>query len=713
MTALTVLATVFAGTARAANILTKDADITFNSDEMTYDNKLGVITAKGGVEVSNGDMTLFADTITYNQKTDLLSAHGSVSMVEPNGDVMFAEYMELTGDMKDGIVKDIRIILSDHSRIAANGARRSGGNILEMRKAVYSPCNLCRDNPSKPPLWQIKAVKVVHDKKLKTLEYTDATLEIAGVPVAYLPYFSHPDPTVKRKSGFLAPSFGGSSDLGAVLRTPYFFNLSPSSDFTFNPIVTTKEGPVMAGEYRRLFTNGKVKVRASITNDSNSDLRGHIAGKGRFDINRTWRWGLDVNRASDDTYMRRYGFSSDNTIANSNNSLTTHVFTEGFRKRNYMALNTYTFQGLSNGSTDGTTPYVLPMLDYNHVGEPDRFGGRSSLDANFLMLSRTSGRDTRRLSMNGGWKLPYIGPLGGVYALSTSLRGDIYHVSGLDRGVNKSKYSGATYRVIPQAKLDWRYPMVRNEGPVYQLIEPIASAIVSPNSSKPSKIPNEDSLEFEFDDTNLFSSSRFSGLDRVEGGARINYGLRWGMFGRKGGHTTALIGQSYRPRTDDTFAIGSGLEDNFSDIVGKLTVAPKGTLKFSYRTRLNKKNFEARRNEIKLTAGPPALRIDTRYTFFGAQENSQFPGREEISMNLSSQVSRYWRSVGTGVRNLSSGGGMRSLGLSLVYEDECTIFTTNLTRTYFEDRELKPNVAIVFRVALKSLGEVHSGFSNL
>ena len=99
-----------------------------------------------------------------------------------------------------------------------------------------------------------------------------------------------------------------------------------------------------------------------------------------------------------------------------------------------MAVNAYAFQGLNQGDDAGDTPLVLPMIEFNHVGEPDRFGGRSSLDANFLALTRTVGSDTQRLSLNGGWRVPFLGPGGGAYTLSTSLRGDAYHVDSLVRG---------------------------------------------------------------------------------------------------------------------------------------------------------------------------------------------------------------------------------------------------------------------------------------
>jgi len=708
----------------AANAPGSEDGVRFTADEMQYDSELDIITANGNVHLNYDGRILRADAVIYNRRQDLVTAKGNITLLETTGDVLFAEFMELTGDIRTGIIRDLKAILSDKSRMAAAGGRRSNGNRLDMRQVVYSPCELCEEDPSRPPLWQLKAVKVVHDKKRQTIEYTDAWLEVAGIPVLYTPYLSHPDPTVKRRSGFLAPSFGSSNKLGFNITTPYFLNIATNADATVTPIFTSKEGVVLGGEYRHNFIEGELVVRGSIAdNESDGDtvyetetgklgIRGHIAAKGRFDFDDTWRGGFDINRSTDDTYMSRFGFNSDNTLPNSGNSLTSQVFAEGFRKRNYMYIGATNFQGLQETDDDDAIPLILPLVDYNHEGEPGRLGGKTSLDVNMLSMTRSSGTDTHRISMRGGWQLPYIAPKGDVYTLSTSLIGDFYQVNSLVRKGDKPNFSGLAYRVVPQVALDWRYPFVRQEGAVYQMFEPVASVVLSPYGGNPDKIPNEDSLNFEFDDTNLFSANRFSGIDRVEGGPRVNYGFKWGVFGQKGGFTSLLVGQSYRYKVDDTFRTGSGLEDNFSDIVGRLHVSPKKNLDIYYRTRLSKDNLEARRNEITLSAGPSSLNLGARYIYFDRQEGSEFEGREELNASLSSQLNRLWRGSLSSTLDMDD-NEFRTTRMGLTYEDECFMLTTTLTRTTFQDRDLSPNDAIMFRIMFKTLGEISPGTDSI
>jgi LPS-assembly protein len=330
-----------------------------------------------------------------------------------------------------------------------------------------------------------------------------------------------------------------------------------------------------------------------------------------------------------------------------------------------------------------------------------------------VALTRTEGEDTRRLSLGGGWVLPYIGPAGDTYTLSATLRGDLYHVNGLERANYDTSYNGFAGRLYPEAKLEWRYPFVRDRGTIYQVVEPIVAAVLSPYGGNSSKIPNEDSQEVEFDDTNLFSSNRFSGYDRVEGGPRINYGVKWGVFGAGGGSTTLIVGQSARWKDDDTFGAGSGLEDRVSDIVGALHVAPNEYLDIHYRTQLQRTNLEPRRNEVRLSAGPPLLSLNANYVFYERSEGSEFDGREELTTNLSSQFTRFWRGTLSSVRDLDETGGQRLLKADLTYEDECLEFGAELSRSYFEDRELKPNDAVMFRLLFKTLGEVKSGVTQI
>lgn len=686
-----------------------------SADSVTYDKDLGVVTASGNVEISQDGRTLIADTVSYNLRTDVVTASGNVSLVEVSGDVLFADFVELTKNLREGFIRDIRVLLADRSRLAAVSGVRTGGNKTVFRKGVYSPCRLCPDAPSLTPLWQLKAVEIEHDQEEKVIRYRDAWLEIFGVPVLYTPYFEHPDPTVKRKSGFLAPVIGASEVLGTTYQQPYYWTLGPDQDFTFSPIFTTKQGIVSVGEYRQLFPNGRIDLRGSGTfaDRENADgtinpdaFRGNIDSTIRFDLNENWRWGVDAQRATDDTYLRIYNFSSPRT-------LTSRAFAEGFDGRNYAAVNAYLYQGLRATDNDSESPIVLPLMDYNYISEPGIAGGKYTVDANFLALSRTEGRDSRRVSIGVGWELPYIGPLGDLYKFTARIQGDGYWVNENDpttSNVNPSSSTGSdlTGRFFPQFAAQWRYPWVRSSEGMHQVIEPIAQAVFAPNGSNPDEIPNEDSLDFEFDDTNLFSLNRFTGIDRVDPGTRFDYGLKWTVTGDSGGYASTFVGQSYRLSKADVFAQGSGVEDKLSDIVGRVQIRPTYDLNLLYRFRLDKDSLEFRRNEVDLSIGPPALNLDLGYiSVTSASTGSEFADREELNWTLKSQITRDWSIFGAQRLDLGE-SQTRQVRIGATYKCDCFLLQVIAERNFFEDREIKPEDVIFFRIVFKNLG----GFGN-
>jgi LPS-assembly protein len=677
--------------------------ILFSADEVDYNRELETVTARGNVEISRDGRILLADTVSYDRSQDVLTASGNVSVTEPTGEVTFASYVELSGDFKNGIIKDIYVLLDDNTRIAGTGGRRSEGNFTEIAKAVYSPCKVCEDEDGSggTPLWRIRAARVLHDSDRKTVEYEDARLEVAGIPVLYTPYLQHPDPTVKRQSGLLAPSFGSTSHVGSYFSQPYFWAIDKSKDMTLTPTYTTDEGPLLATEYRQRFDSGEMDVIASVTNDSDDRWQGHIDAEGRFDIDPTWRWGFDAEQASQKTYLSRYGFDSPST-------LTSNLFTEGFRGASYTRVDGYYFQGMKSDDDRDTTPLVLPHLQFHGQSAPAQYGSYTTLDLDGLSLTREDGADSHRASAKAGWVLPHVGSMGDVTKLSLSVRSDNYIVSDVSRE-NKDEYSGYTGRILPIAAMDWQMPFVSNQGDYQQVITPIAMAAWSPNGGNNEEIPNEDSQSFELDDINLFAHDRFGGLDRAEDGFRASYGLEWGIYGPTGGYTSAMFGQSYRANKNDTFSVGSGLEDHMSDYVGRVTVAPSKYLDLTYRYRLDKDDFSARRNQVTASAGSmDTLRINTTYVHFTDGAGSEeFDEREEFYFQAERQFSQYWSGRAYGRYDVDQSDPLE-YGVGFVYEDECFIFDGRFRRTFYQDQDLGESDEFLFRLVFKTLGEFAS-----
>jgi LPS-assembly protein len=721
---LGLLATAGAALAQNPHRALGSAPILFTADEVQYDQDLGLTVAKGNVELTQKDETLLADTVTYNQRTDTVTASGNVSLLEPNGDITFGDFMELHDDLHDGFIKDIRIMRSDRSRMAGNTARRSEQR-TELRRGVYSPCELCAADPSKPPVWQLRAERIVDDKETQIVEYHDAVMEIDGIPVFYLPYFSHPDPSVKRASGFLPVVVGTGSSLGYHVTVPYFWAIDTDKDLTIRPLLTTAAGGVLGGEYRQRWGFGKLDIDASVgygstaqsvltavnpvtgvvgttTTTTSRDVRGHLFATGIFDLNDDVRTGFDIQRATDQTYLQRFNFPSPPDF------LTSHAYVEDFGQRSYGNIGAYAFQSLSTTAGDGIQPIVMPTASYNWVSNPDSIGGRLALAGSVLNLERHSGSEIRRTSAGAEWRLPFNGPLGDRYEVLFSTRTDGYSSDNVMLGPNDTGvHTETTGRIFPQSALLWRYPWVRHDPGTNSVIEPMAAFIAAPSGGNPARIPNEDSQGYEFDETSLFRPNRLPGYDRVDSGQRVDYGLHTSLFNDTYGSTQILAGQSYRLEHQSAFQLGSGLEDQLSDLVGRVSVAPSDLLNIFYRLRLDHSDLAMRRQEAGFQAGPPNFNVGASYIRVGSIPGlTQLQTGDQIGVSLSAVLTRYWSVALNDTRNISSGGATITSGVALTYRDDCFSMTTSVTQSGISIGDVTPGVTVLLTFVFKNLGEL-------
>ena len=191
-----------------------DGQMLVQAVEVDYDYNNQRVSAVGNVQMHYNGTSVEADKVVYDQKTKRLHAEGNIRLTDAEGKITYANVMDLSDDYRDGFVDSLRVDTEDQTRMAATRADRSAGNYTVFENGVYTACAPCKDDPKKPPLWQVKGARIIHNQTERMLYFENAQLEFFGVPMAYLPYFSTPDPTVKRKTGFLMPSYTSASGYG-------------------------------------------------------------------------------------------------------------------------------------------------------------------------------------------------------------------------------------------------------------------------------------------------------------------------------------------------------------------------------------------------------------------------------------------------------------------------------------------------------------------
>jgi LPS-assembly protein len=703
------------------------------ADEITYDQDMDIATATGNVEVSQGDRVLLADTVTYNRRAQTVTASGNVTLMEPSGEVVFGDYVELDDDLRDGVINNIRVLLTDNTRLAAVAGQRTEGSREDFVRGVFSPCNLCATDPTRAPLWQMKGVRMTRDEVDRQIVFHDATLEIDGVPVFYTPYFSVPDPTVKRLSGFIDPNVGYTRNVGAWWGQPWYGVLSDSADVTLEGRYFTTTGPFFAGEYREAFDGGYLRLAGSVAdgpqvsgglplNNTSNSWRGNLAVEGRYEFNDNWRGGLDISRATDRTYTSK--FEVDTTYRELGrydlpNFRTSEAFVEGFYGDSYAYGSLYAFQDNVGGAIAQQVPKALPYAGYNYVGPRDELGGYLKSENNMMVIERQQvpqvgmvsttplSRNSDRLSTFSGYYLPYISPQGDVWTFATTLEGEGYYVNDVpsENGTG-NPFTGTTGRVHPQVAAQWEYPMSKQVETISYLIKPQADIVIGPNGDNPRRIPDEDSQAFEFDDTNLFSLRRYAGYDLVAGGQRVDYGMTGAAYGSGGGGTSAFIGQAVSTRGDPNYGPNSGLQNRVSDVVGRVTVSPRRDLDLSYRFRLDPNNFQTERDEVGATIhfGPRST-INLSYIHFAQPVLDVSTTRtEQVSTNGVIALNEFWSGYAAYTYDLVRAES-RTARVGVLYRDECFAILISADEGFSADRDIAQGFSFLVRFGLKYLGE--------
>ncbi len=690
------------------------------ADEIVHYKEMGLILARGNVEIERGGRVLYADVVTYNEKKDLLTATGNVRLEEPSGEVIFSHHSELTADMKDGFVEKVRMILPDEARLTSPRADRIKGEKSHFQRPLYSPCHLCKLDPTKPPLWQVKARNATWDEIAEDVYYTDATLEMWGIPLFYTPYLRHPAPNVKRRSGFLTQRYGYTTELGAFAAIPYFWVISEDKDLTLMPVFGTKY-ILLAGEYRQRFEKGTLVLRGSgspgekIVDSAGRSTRysnvprWHTDSYFRYDLTKHYRLGIDLQRASDPTYLKRYsqlGYTQQS-------HLTSRAFLERFKGRSYGVLQAYAFQGLREGDRDATTPRALPYIEYNYLSTPDSLGGRFSVDLNHLTVLRREGTDATRTSLVGGWEKPWTTKYGEVYTIGGKVRGDAFYVNGLKKTPGGPEIRDQFGRGFAKAYANWRWPFMRSSSTARMVLEPVAGFVFAPNSGQHKNLSNEDCRFLEMDDLNFMDDERFTGFDCLDGGSRFNYGLNFSVSSKKYGNSSAFIGQSFAFYTPRPHLIGTGFERQWSDFVARLRYVYLDWLGAKARALVDRKSGKERRNEVTGFLGKPILRLTTDYAFLPklSEDTSDRAGRQ-IKYTLSSQFLPEWGVFASVTRQLGGSSGELAHEAGITYQDECFTAQTTITKTFFVDRDVKPGLTFMFRLVFKNLGEISQTFGK-
>lgn len=744
------------------------------ANEVDYDYNNSRVSAVGNVQLFYNGTGVEADKVIYDQKTKRLHAEGNVRMTDADGKVTYANILDLSDDYRDGFVDSLRVDTADATRMAATRADRTKGNYTVFENGVYTACAPCKDDPKKPPLWQVKGARIIHDQTEKMLYFEDARVEFYGVPLAYMPFFSTPDPTVKRKSGFLMPYFTSVDNFGIGVEVPYYFALAPNYDLTVSPRFTTRQGVLMQGEFRQRLLDGAYQIRAYGIDQldqkayagqpGDRQFRGGIDTKGQFALNDKWVWGWDGVLLSDYYFFSDYRLSQYKDPLQSFLSLPTEAISQlyltGVGNRSYFDARTIYY--LSFSGNQNQVPVVAPVIDYNNVINHSVLGGEFSYKFNFVNLTRDQAQfdpistlantsflctptsadpmartpnncllrgipgTYTRLTAEAQWRKSYTDSIGEIWTPFASLRADAINADiSNQQGVSNFVQPGTTdaVRLMPTVGLEYRYPFINVQPWGTTTIEPIAQIIIRPNETFAGRLPNEDAQSLVFDASNLFSVDKFSGYDRVEGGSRANVGVQATTQFDKGGAINVLFGQSYQLFGLNSFAVAdltntgvdSGLQRTVSDYVASVNYSPNSIFTFSTRARFDEATLNVQRFEAEGRVNFNRWSASILYGDYAAQPDLGYLTRRRGILGTGSlKIASNWVVQGAARYDLEA-NQINQYSIGAGYVDDCFVLGLNYMTYYTYAAGTAPpklSHAFMLQLGLRTLGQTRGGSSG-
>jgi LPS-assembly protein len=666
-------------------------------------NPAGQLIAEGGVEVFYQGRTLRAARIVYDRAADSLSIDGPIVLVDGDNAILVASQAELAADLTEGVLTSARLVLNRELQLAANQIQRVGGRYTQLDNAVASSCRICH---GAPPLWEIRARRVVHDQKERQIYFDHAQFRVSGIPVVYFPRLRMPDPTLERTSGFLMPTVRTTSALGTGIKLPYFLTLGPQRDLTIAPYVSTKSGRTLELRYRQAFATGDITLTGAVSRDEivPGETRYYLNGTGSFDLPRDFKLTFDGVLVSDAAYLLDYGLPAADRLAS-------RIEVSRTRRNEHISGRLIGIRSIREGEANSALPTVVTDFTFHRRFSGGVLGGEAGLrfqthghyrsstlpvDTAIDSDSIADGRDVTRTSLRLDWRRNAMLPMGIVASTLAEVTADVYRI-GQD-----NTYGGTSSRLHGGAAVEFRWPWTKTGASgAGHVIEPVVQFVWAPKGTE--ALPNEDSILVEFDESNLFSINRYPGSDATERGGRVNVGLSYTRVDPAGWVLSGAVGRVFRTEDLGQFSAASGLAGATSDWLAAVQLTLPQGMGVSQRLLVGDR-IGLTKSETRLDLAGERYGIAGSYIFLAADADEDRPDDiAELAFEGSYKLSEVWTGRAQARYDLEQNRANRA-GLGFQFRNECVSVDLSLSRRFTSSTSVKPTTDFGLSVDLVGFG---------
>lgn len=606
--------------------------------------------------------TITADKIEYDVKTETIKTSGNTEIVNASGQRMTLtdSYLSKNGENLSG--DDIKLWLGDHVYIESDNITRSGIETTAFN-ATFTACDNC---DAFGDAWKITTQKIVHDMDSRMLRFYNPVLRTYDIPVFWLPFFEMPDPGIRHKTGFLMPDFGSTNNMGTQINIPLYIAFSDTHDMTFTTSYLTQENPLFQLEHRLNLDHSEYRTDAAFTHNRDGENRWYIFNNDIIELGEYARATIFLERASDKTFLQKYGFYDDQPYLDSGAKL------ELFGQSGYVVADAHIFQELRSTTGNYSTPSgnILPNIRATYQTAPLFKETYLTFDGDILGISG-DGTMSQRLIGDARIVSPWTLWGGNRITASLSARYDVYNFHHTEM-IDMADFSGVRDRFLPSGYLEWSLPLFRPTDTWTQVIEPKARLTIMRHTGEDQFTLNNDSAGALLSDATLFSDNRFSGLDLWENGTYADYGVRYAAFNQDGHMFELFIGQTYdfndRADTDPR----SGFHNGASDYVGRLEYNNMKWLDLSTRFRLSQEDLSMRHIETSAIIGTSRNYIDIGHIWSQQFIDAYTAGDDinELTAGIGIQLTNRWSVRFNAIYNMTYGQFQRHSG-GIFYTHPC------------------------------------------
>ena len=662
-----------------------------NSSNIYYDRTSSIIYSSKETLIEDGDNNFYIlkDGFEFEIVNEIIKSKKSIIIDKNNNKYVF-ENLLLNLKINEIVGKELKVqfeksYFGNKNNDPQLKGRSSYSNEDELKvyKAVFSTCNIENKNCRG---WELNSDEFKHDKVKKIFEYKNSWLKIFDYKIFFTPYFNHPDPSVKRKSGFLAPSYSTSESLGIAFNIPYFKVLSKDKDITFNPRYYADKSFLLQNEFRQALKNSEVLSDFSFL-IGDAGTKGHFFYNQIGKINENLNFELNLQSVEGDNYLKNHKLLETSSLLNDDNLLVSNLDLDWTFEDSSLNTSLRIFEDLSRNYND-RYQYVFPDFNFiRNIKIPDNYNGKFTF--NSYGYNKHYDTNTMETVITNDFLFSsnqYINTKGLLYNYNIFLKNPSSYAS------NSSNFrENGNYDLYGTLKLDGSMPLSKQLDNYTHFLKPIASFRYSPNGNK--DITSKDIL-LNYD--NVFSLNRIGVSDQVEGGDALSMGLEFKRTNINGFDIFDFkIANVFKSKENIKLPTKSKLNQTRSDIFGSLKYNLSNNLKigydFSYDRDLDHSNLDGLYVDINLN------NIFTDFYYYTTDndlgENETISNNTVIKINDESSLK--FNTTKDLIDDFTE-----YYDLMYSYITDCISINFNYNKSFYRDGNLKPNESLSFLIKI-------------